>query len=258
MRAGRQEGRKAGFLEKKCRLGKFKPAFLPSCPPVILTFDTALDKMYVVLEKDGKVLSSRVVETTKERYHSAYLISTIKSVLEENNLRAVDVNLIGVNIGPGSFTGIRACVTAARVMAQAVNRRAGRQEGRRAGFLREEDLAVIGVSSLEILARINPTDKPSLVALDARKNSAYLFAGNKLYEHAVPLEEVKKIIEAGDYFVITDDKLLPVLGGISYQQGDYPLGEILAEIAQEKLQSGTDGDWRSLLPLYIQPPAVHC
>ena len=43
---------------------------------------------------------------------------------------------------------------------------------------------------------------------------------------------------------------------ISYQQKEYPLGEILAKIALEKLESDEDADWRKVKPLYIQPPPV--
>ena len=65
------------------------------------------------------------------------------------------------------------------------------------------------------------------------------------------LEEIKKIIERGNYTVITDDKLQPILGGTSYQQREYSLGEILAELAEN---SNSEGNWRKLKPLYIQPP----
>ncbi len=200
---------------------------------ITLAFDTALDKMYVVLRKDGITLSSKIVETTESRYHSASLITTIQAVLKENNLSAHDLDLIATNIGPGSFTGIRACVTVARVMAQA---------------LEQHNVKTVGVSSLEILSKLNTTEKPTLVALDARKDSAYLWQDGKV-QGAIPLSEIR----TDGYFVITDDKLQPILGGISYQQENYPLGETLAQTAEESAPT----DWRKLLPLYIQPPAVH-
>lgn len=197
---------------------------------ITLAFDTCLDKMYVVLKNDDVILASQIVENQDNKYHSAFLISTIQKVLSENNIKPKDINLIAVNIGPGSFTGIRACVTVARVMAQQLNCKA------------------VGVSSLEILSKI--ANKNSLVALDARKDSAYLFYNGEI-KGAVRLDEVKEIIKNGDYSVITDDKLQPIIGGKSYQQGKYPLGEILADIAENK---NAEGNWRKLKPLYIQPP----
>jgi len=199
---------------------------------ITLAFDTCLDKMYVTLRDDNKILDSRIVVNHDEKYHSAFLISTIKEVLKFNGLEIKDINLIATNIGPGSFTGIRACTTVARVMAQQLNCKA------------------IGVSSLEILSKLEKENQ--VVALDARKNKAYLYVDNEI-KGAVDLEEVKKLCDGKN--VITDNKLLPLLGGISYQETKAPLGEILAEIAIEKAKTD-ECNWRKLKPLYIQPPPM--
>lgn len=198
----------------------------------ILAFDTCLDKMYVVLKDNDKILESKIIENQGGKYHSAFLISTIQEVLSKNNIKPEDIELIATNVGPGSFTGIRACTTVARVMAQQLN------------------CKVKGVSSLEILAKCTK-DNP-LVALDARKNAAYLYLDNEI-KGAIQLEEIQNIIKNGNYNIITDNKLKPILGGISYQENDFPLGEILAELAENK---ECDGDWHKLKPLYIQPPPM--
>lgn len=202
----------------------------------ILVFDTCLDKMYVAIAQDDKVLSSKIVTNQDNKYHSAFLISTIKGMLKENNLTPKDINAIGTNVGPGSFTGIRACTTVARIMAQKL------------------DLPAAGISSLEILAKLNKTDKPTMVALDARKNSAYLYVNEEI-QGAIQLEKVKEMLENRDYNLITDDKLQKVLGGTSYQAGEHNLGEILANLTYEKLKTSSC-KWQELKPLYIQPPPM--
>ena len=202
----------------------------------ILVFDTCLDKMYVAIAQDDKVLSSKIVTNQDNKYHSAFLISTIKGMLKENNLTPKDINAIGTNVGPGSFTGIRACTTVARIMAQQL------------------DLPAAGISSLEILAKLNKTDKPTMVALDARKNSAYLYVNEEI-QGAIQLEKVKGMLENRDYNLITDDKLQKVLGGTSYQAGEHNLGEILANLTYEKLKTSSC-KWQELKPLYIQPPPM--
>lgn len=202
----------------------------------ILVFDTCLDKMYVAIAQNDKVLSSKIVTNQDNKYHSAFLISTIKGMLKENNLTPRDINAIGTNVGPGSFTGIRACTTVARIMAQQL------------------DLPAAGISSLEILAKLNKTDKPTMVALDARKNSAYLYVNEEI-QGAIQLEKVKEMLENRDYNLITDDKLQKVLGGTSYQAGEHNLGEILANLTYEKLKTSSC-KWQELKPLYIQPPPM--
>lgn len=209
----------------------------------ILAFDTCLDKMYVALGQDDKILGSKIVETTNEYYHSAFLISTIKDILKENKLTPQDIDAIATNIGPGSFTGIRACTTVARIFAQGT------------------DIKAVGISSLEILSRLNKSDTPTLVALDARKEMAYaaIFESGKqiLAPRTILIEELKEMIKKGNYSIITDDKLEPILGGISYQKCDDDLGKYLIQIAGEKIKSNCETNWRKLLPLYIQPPALN-
>lgn len=209
----------------------------------VLAFDTCLDKMYVALGQDDKILGSKIVETTKEHYHSAFLISTIKDILIENNLTPQNIDVIATNIGPGSFTGIRACTTVARVFAQGT------------------DIKTVGISSLEILSRINKSATPTLVALDARKEMAYvaIFDGAKqiLEPKTILIEELKEIIAKSDYSIITDDRLEDTLGGISYQKCEDNLGEYLIQIANEKIKTNCETNWRKLLPLYIQPPALN-
>ena len=204
----------------------------------ILVFDTCLDKMYLALASDDKILESKIVENRDNKYHSAFLISTIRQILQDNNLTPDDIDILGTNIGPGSFTGIRACTTVARVMAQQLN------------------IPVVGVSSLEILACINNTDKKEIVAIDARKNSAYLYL-NKKIQGAIQLEQIKEELTKEDYYIITDDKLQPIFGGNSYQNKDYPLGEYLAKLVYEKYTKDKNNfEWQKLKPLYIQPPPV--
>ena len=202
----------------------------------MLCFDTCLDKTYITLT-DGERFINRVIVSDGENYHSAYLISTIVEVLKSQNLTPKDLDCIATDIGPGSFTGIRACVTVARMLAQQLN------------------IKAIGISSLEVLSRIK--GGKDLVALDARKNKAYVYDEKIL--GAVELEEVDKIVK--NRSLITDNSLFQRFSErtkdlISYQQSEYQLGEILAKIALEKLAKGENSDWQNLKPLYIQPPPV--
>ena len=201
----------------------------------LLAFDTCLDKTYIVLRDEDNILTSKILESDEKNYHSAYLISTISKILKENNLTPKDIEGIAINIGPGSFTGIRACTTVARVMAQQLN------------------IKALGVSSLEILSK---ACDEYVVALDARKNKAYLYDGKLL--GAVELEEVDKLVKGRD--IITDDRLFErfkELGNnvISYQKADFDLGRVLSDIAITRIKE-QECDWHKLLPLYIQPPPV--
>ena len=199
----------------------------------ILAFDTCLDKTYITLNNDSKIVKSEVIFSDGENYHSAYLISTIVKVLKEGGLEPKDLDIIATDIGPGSFTGIRACVTVARVLAQQLN------------------IKTIGVSSLEILSKILGDN--DMVILDARKNKAYVYDGE--VKGAIELEEVDELVIGKR--IITDNSLKQRLSQyadmtISYQEGNYPLGDILSKLALKKEPT----EWAKLKPLYIQPPPV--
>ena len=199
----------------------------------ILAFDTCLDKTYITLNDGNKIIKSEIIFSDGENYHSAYLISTIIKVLKEAGLEPKDIDIIATDIGPGSFTGIRACVTVARVLAQQLN------------------IKAVGVSSLEILSSILGDN--DLVALDARKNKAYIYDGE--IKGAIELEQVDELVKGKR--VITDNSLKERLiknadTVISYQEGSYPLGDILSKLAQKKEET----EWGKLKPLYIQPPPV--
>ena len=203
----------------------------------ILAFDTCLDKTYITLAEDDKVLRSETIVSDGQNYHSAYLISTIVKVLKELNLTPKDIDMIATDIGPGSFTGIRACTTVARVLAQQL------------------DIKAVGISSLEILSKILGGN--DLVALDARKNKAYIYDGD--IKGAIELEQVDELVKGRT--LITDNSLLERFSqytdkAVSYQVSDYPLGETLAKLAYEKAINNEDANWRKLNPLYIQPPPV--
>ena len=214
-----------------------------------LSFDTSLDKTYVTLSENDKILSDVIVENHDEKYHSAYLIPTIVSILKEHNMTMKDIDAIGTNIGPGSFTGIRACVTAARVIAQQLN------------------LPLVGISSLEILSRINSTLSKTLVVLDARKKQFYTAVyegGREIKAPALTDTNDLKNFDFSNTFVISDTASAVFLkDNCSVQANIYTdinadLGKFLNSIVYEKLQKFSPEEflWGKLKPLYLQTPPV--
>lgn len=211
----------------------------------LLTFDTCLNKTYVTLSDDGKILESRTIENRDEKYHSAFLISTIAEILKKYGLKMQDIDALGTNTGPGSFTGIRACVTVARVIAQQL------------------DCPLAGVSSLEILSKLisNP-EKNTAVMLDARKNQFYLAVydrnGNELTAPALINSEEAENFK--DCRIISDEAVHKYLKERNISSELYTgfsddLGIILNNIAYKKLKTA-DCSWAKLKPLYLQAPPV--
>lgn len=214
----------------------------------ILTFDTSLDKTYVTLSDNGQIISDEIIENHNEKYHSAFLIPTIVEILKNNKIKMQDVDVIGTNAGPGSFTGIRACVTTARVIAQQLN------------------LPLVGVSSLEILSKINGNHSKTIVVLDARKKQYYTAVYDSEIEVAAPSltneEDVLKM-DFSKSVVITDKASSDFLksNGVEsliYTDLNKDLGKILNEIVYKKIKESSKNEylWAKLKPLYLQSPPV--
>lgn len=214
---------------------------------ITLVFDTCFNKTYIVLKREEKILSNLVIESTDSNYHSVYLVPKIRDILKENKLLISDIDAIGVNIGPGSFTGIRAGITIARVLAQQTN------------------IKLVGVNSLHILSKLNVTDKKTLVVTDARKNKVYYAMYNGQEEIVSPClidkdDLISKISD--DVLVISDVSISNFLKeneiiSLNYEAVDNNLGLYLSELVSHKLvNSQDDFHWAKVKPLYIQQPSI--
>lgn len=229
----------------------------------ILTFDTCTETMYVTISNDSEVEAYKIIETTEKSYNSAHLIPTIIELLKVQNLTMKDIEAVGVNIGPGSFTGIRASATVAKVMSQQI------------------DIPVVGISSMEIYSLLNNTNKDTLCLLDARRGKAYMavFGKNKIEPCAVEYEKAIEYAKNNDLFIISDNKMSEVLqeAGLEYLNISEPkernesllannneqdkkenLGFFLAKLTYKHLQENKKESfkWHDLKPLYIQPPPI--
>lgn len=213
----------------------------------ILTFDTSLNKTYIAYGEDDKILVSKAIPSNDEKYHSAYLVPEIVNLLKSQKITMQDLDAIGINEGPGSFTGIRICTVIARTAAQQL------------------DIKVVPVPSLEILSKINKTDKKTLTVLDARKHKVYVAVYDKdevlIAPKAIQVEDLEALIKSDDYVIISDLSIHNLLqekeiDSINYEADDYELGEFLYHIVLKKLHGNGDYHWAKAKPLYIQPPSI--
>ena len=79
---------------------------------LILCIETATTVCSVALAKDGKLIASR--EINEGYSHSENLTVFADEVLKEAKLKPADLNAVCVSKGPGSYTGLRIGVSAAK------------------------------------------------------------------------------------------------------------------------------------------------
>ena len=79
----------------------------------ILAFDTTAAACSIVLAQDGKMVDQYT--KTVDFGQSEILIPQIQNMLQKHNLTFDNINAVFVCVGPGSFTGVRASISAAKV-----------------------------------------------------------------------------------------------------------------------------------------------
>lgn len=117
-----------------------------------LYLDTHFQDVLIALYKDGKLFDLKKEKNVKNT--SVVTLPLFIEMLNHNNLNVNDIKKIYVNIGPGSFTGVRIGVTLAKTIAYSLN------------------IPIVGVSSLDILVAMLDTE--SYVAV--KENNGYFVA----------------------------------------------------------------------------------
>lgn len=84
----------------------------------VLALDTSTSSMTVALADGDAVLAERKVKA--QRDHSVRLLPEIEELVRSVGMRPRDVRAIAVGRGPGSYTGVRIGVTAAKTFAWAL------------------------------------------------------------------------------------------------------------------------------------------
>jgi tRNA threonylcarbamoyladenosine biosynthesis protein TsaB len=126
---------------------------------LILAIDTALDACAAaVLDTDtGKVVAQE--SRSMKRGHAEALMPLIGRVIEASGTAFASLGRIAVTTGPGSFTGLRVGLSAARGIALAAN------------------IPVVGVTTLAAYAApivSQNSENPVVSAIDARHDHVYL------------------------------------------------------------------------------------
>ena len=218
---------------------------------LILAFETSAKAGSVALADEKKLLGESYQNTGLT--HSQTLLTMAQDLLESCGLTPGDVTHVAVAAGPGSFTGVRIGVAAAK------------------GFAWGGELPCCGVSTLESMALQMGVHQGYICpVMDARRSQVYnaLFhaeAGvctRMAEDRAISLEdlgnELKNLQEpiflVGDGSILCYNTLLEQVPGLvlppEHRMHQRASGVALA--AKEQIARGEAGDAASLTPNYLR------
>jgi tRNA threonylcarbamoyladenosine biosynthesis protein TsaB len=148
---------------------------------VILAIDTAAPRLALALLLEGDRVDTLVEDMATGQ--AERLFPALDELLERSGAAYTDLTRIAVTTGPGSFTGLRIGLSAARGLALAL------------------DIPVLGIPSLFALSLTAQCD-PVAVLLDARRGEAYFqtFSGPGIPIRdaaLLPIDEAHKLVPPG-------------------------------------------------------------
>jgi tRNA threonylcarbamoyladenosine biosynthesis protein TsaB len=187
---------------------------------LILAFDTATDRATSALVDDGEVLGER-------SSRASTLLVDVDALVRQAGAHPRDVTALAIGIGPGSFTGIRIGLAAARGLGLAL------------------DLRAAGVSTLDALAAGAPGAIP---VIDAKRREVFV-SGPRAVRPA-DLEIEQGAVYVGD-------------GAIRYRElfeqagGDVPRDEDERHVPHARFHAALARDFGAvdeIEPLYVRLP----
>jgi tRNA threonylcarbamoyladenosine biosynthesis protein TsaB len=191
---------------------------------MILVIDTSGPECAVGIYDSGKAVLVASRSETLGKGHAERLMPMIDEVFSEAGVTLKDMARIGVTVGPGSFTGIRVGVAAAR------------------GFALSLAIPAVGVTTLEVVAEqvleIGPP-APVVAAIDAGRDEifaqAFLPGGVMLTEPAsYDYDAVREMVDR--FGAVAVGSGLDAMEGRERVRDAYPLdriGRIAARLPED-------------------------
>ena len=221
---------------------------------LILTIETCTETSTLGLVRDGAVLAEAAFPSRHTL--ARRMLTRLAWLLEECGLTKRDLEAIAVSLGPGSFTGVRIGLAAAKTLAWSLR------------------IPLVGVPTLEALAYpFRGFHVPLLAPLvNARRQQAYLalFRGGEPLQRLAPdqllfaqeyaalltefgAERVQTVLLGqvdglpSSFFTLSPGPVVPVRALVT--------PHALAALALQRLQRGEDDDPMTLAPIYLRGAA---
>ena len=211
---------------------------------ILLNLETSTHNCSVCISQDGNVLAL-VEEGSGQYIHAEKLHPFINQALKEAGVTVNQLDAVAVSNGPGSYTGLRIGVSAAKGLCYALN------------------IPLIAVNTTEVLAEavINPSGDAVIISvLDARRDEVYcqLFTAEKQ-----PTTEVSALVLTPESFSELSGRPVIVVGDAAEKTAriinleveakqQFPTAANLAAIAERKFAAGHFADVAYHEPFYLK------
>lgn len=168
---------------------------------LLLHIDTALEKAFVGLSRDGELLTE--LDNTVQYDHAAFVQPAIAQMMSTLHISISAIDAVGVTSGPGSYTGLRVGMASAKGICYALGK------------------PLLVVSTLEVMAAAALETFPGFdlyaPMIDARRNEVYTALYNSQGELVL---SPRAAILSGDLFKQAQHKKLLCFGSGAHKWKD--------------------------------------
>lgn len=212
---------------------------------IILCLETATTNCSVGIAKDGKLLSLKE-DNSKNYSHAEKLHLFIQDVLKDANLTIEELDAVAVSKGPGSYTGLRIGVSAAK------------------GLCFSLEIPLISVPTLDLLAyKLKGKTGMFISLLDARRMEVY----SAVYDaEMTQIRDTKaQVLDKNSFLEYLDNSQVHFIGnGVAkfeeicshpnavFHQQEFPSAKEMVEIAEYKHQKSDTEDVAYFEPYYLK------
>jgi tRNA threonylcarbamoyladenosine biosynthesis protein TsaB len=211
---------------------------------LILNIDTAVETASVCLSNDAEMINLSVNDSQKD--HAAWLHPSIRKLIQETGRTVNDLQAVAISIGPGSYTGLRIGLSAAKGLCYALN------------------IPLIAVGTLEMMAYAVKKEDAQLLCplIDARRMEVFTAVYDK------SLQEIMKpcamIIDKNSFEdLLSSHKIIFCGNGRKKLQSilchinaifsnNIATAANLSYLARKKFQEGKFSDPAYTEPLYLK------
>tara|TARA_B110000881_G_C18501139_1_gene476957 strand:+ start:465 stop:1142 length:678 start_codon:yes stop_codon:yes gene_type:complete len=211
----------------------------------ILNIETSTKNCSVSIAKNGALISLKEINNGGYS-HAEMLHPLIKEALLESKLTINQIDAIAVGKGPGSYTGLRIGVSAAK------------------GLCFANDIPLISINSLKILAHTIPIDKGNIIPMiDARRMEVY----SAIYDESFTLirETKAEIIDKSSFIDELQNHTVYFLGdgtekcqeiilhkNAVFIKDAFPSAKEMVKLSYEKYKVNNTDDLAYFEPFYLK------